>query len=46
VINKTYYTGLKGPVTKSRVDEFDRFFNAENESDHRIFPARQILSNL
>jgi len=30
------YTGLRGSVTKSRVGESDRFFDAENESDRRI----------
>lgn len=36
-------TGLCGLITKNRVDESDRSFDVENESDRKISPARQIF---
>jgi len=37
------YAGLRGSITKSRVGESDRFCDAENESDRRISPVRQVF---
>jgi len=43
MIESNNNTGLRGSVTKSRVDESDRFCDAKNESGRRISPARQVF---